>query len=255
MKKLILSLSFLFLAIMAYCQTDSTMVSTLTGFGLNSTVSWTIITLLGLIIGHFAVPEKWASVLIYVEKATLGLYTFLHWLNLKTNKVSRTQRTERDLELRGRLKKTLTMVALLLIVGSASAQSPWSGFFKPVKLDQINTISLKSTDELSTYAWLFRPSATLTAVAIDFSSGSVKSQSLSSVGLGVSYGKFSTVEDKAYCTYSFNALLLTSVKIGDEQSAALGGAVTVDAFNKLVGFGVGYIDKSLMMLTTISYSF
>jgi hypothetical protein len=233
------------------------MVNTLTGVGLNSTVSWVIVTLLGLIIGHFAVPQKWASILIYVEKIALGFYTFLHWLNLKTNKVSRTQKTERDLELRGRLKKTLTIIALLLIVGTASAQSRWSGFFEPVKKERLNTIQLKSSKDgiFETGAWLFRPSATLTAVAIDFSSGSVTSQSLSSVGLGVSYGKFSTVEEKAYCTYSFNALLLTSVKIGDEQSTSLGGAVTIDAFNKLVGFGVGYIDKSFMMLTTISYSF
>jgi hypothetical protein len=48
---------------------------------------------------------------------------------------------------------------------------------------------------------------------------------------------------------------LTSVEIGGAQTTKLGGAVTVDVFNKIMGLGIGYIDKKAMLLTTISYSF
>lgn len=161
------------------------------------------------------------------------------------------------------LKKAGMIIVLLLIVGTVNAQGPWSGFFKSTTAETVNQkisekeIQLRTDAEVvsSESAWFFRPTVTLTAVAVDFSTKPVTTKSLSSVGMGISYGKFSVVNEKDYCNYSINALLLTGVALNDEMSTRIGGALTVDVFNKLIGFGAGYLDKSFMLLTTISYSF
>jgi hypothetical protein len=100
---------------------------------------------------------------------------------------------------------------------------------------------------------LFRPAFVLTAFAIDFSEKPAALTSLTSAGLGISYGKFST--DDAYCYYSVNALLLTEYKFGGTESVKVGAAITVDAYNKLIGAGVGYINGHVMPLITLSHSF
>jgi hypothetical protein len=158
---------------------------------------------------------------------------------------------------KARLKKAAGIILLLLAVGVTNAQDgKFSGFFKPV--DQVvQGVAMRADQpaDASFTTWIFRPSVTLTAFAIDFREKPALAKSFTSFGFGLSYGKFTTINEKAYCNFSANALLLTSVKIGDVQSAAVGGAVTVDVFNKLLGVGVGYLDKSFMLLTTLSYSF
>lgn len=175
---------------------------------------------------------------------------------VQNREVYQAKRREKSLNSKYRL---LILVAMLSIAGlSASAQSPWQDFFKPVTVNRVyDQLALRAdqgaTDESN--VWLFRPAAALTAVAIDLSEKPAVNKSLSSVGIGISYGKFSDIENKAYCTYSINALLLTAIEIGGTQSTTIGGALTVDVFNKLIGGGVGYINNSFMLLTTLSYSF
>jgi len=157
--------------------------------------------------------------------------------------------------------KATVIVGAMLFLGNGlsevSAQSKWDGFFKPVDVVLDSKATFKATDEpvIDKGIWLFRPSVALTAVAFDFSGKDPVSVSLNTLGFGASYGKYSEVNEVAYCTYSFNAFLLTSVEIGGAQTTKLGGEVTVDVFNKIMGLGIGYIDKKAMLLTTISYSF
>jgi hypothetical protein len=162
-------------------------------------------------------------------------------------------------------KKILLIITLLLLAIALSAQSPWRGFVKPVKsVVEVNNQEMKemsfkfsNSDSLiitpTTYM-LFRPAFTITFAAIDLSEKPAVVKSLESAGVGISYGKFSS-KDNAYCYYSVNALLLTSYKIGGVESVKIGGAITADIFNKIIGGGVGYIDGHFMPLITISHSF
>lgn len=80
-------------------------------------------------------------------------------------------------------------------------------------------------------------------------------QTLSSVGTGVSYGNFTQVNGQPYCNYSLNAALLTQIKLDGVTSTNFGAAITGDVFNKFIGAGVGYIDKHVLFLTSVSVSF
>jgi predicted small secreted protein len=162
-------------------------------------------------------------------------------------------------------KKILTIIALLMFAITLSAQSTkshWYGFGNSIK-----RVMEKQQEELAealfanpnfalpttNMQFLFRPTITLTAFAIDFSNKPAALTSLTSAGLGISYGKFSTID--AYCYYSVNALLLTEYKFGGTESVKVGAAITVDAYNKLIGAGVGYINGHVMPLITLSHSF
>ena len=162
-------------------------------------------------------------------------------------------------------KKILTVIALLMFAITLSAQSTqnhWYGFgtgIKRVMEEQREELAKalfanpKIDIEISTTQLLFRPSISLTAFAIDFSNKPAALTSLTSAGLGISYGKFSTID--AYCYYSVNVLLLTEYKFGGTESVKVGAAITVDAYNKLIGAGVGYINGHVMPLITLSHSF
>ena len=161
-------------------------------------------------------------------------------------------------------KKILTVIALLMFAITLSAQttkSHWYGFGMGIK-HIMEEQQEQFTKELrvnshavapSITQFLFRPAFTLTAFAIDFSEKPANLTSLTSAGFGISFGKFST--EDAYCYYSVNALLLTEYKIGGTESVKIGAAITVDAYNKLIGAGVGYINNHIMPLITISHSF
>jgi hypothetical protein len=161
------------------------------------------------------------------------------------------------------MKQKLLLIAIMLFaVIQLTAQKPFEGFFKPITKKNVTYVAhsdirsliggedYRDIDEIRKF--IFRPAATITAVAIDFEGNS---QSFSSFGFGVSYGKFSVVDDTPYCNYSFNALVLTGMELGGEQKTSIGGALTVDVFNKIIGAGFGYIDNKVMFLTTLSYSF
>lgn len=160
------------------------------------------------------------------------------------------------------MKKLITIIALLMFAITINAQqSHWNGFGKSIRhvmQEQQEEFARAlrvnpNTVVPSKTQLLFRPSISLTAFAVDFSGKSAALTSLTSAGFGLSYGKFSTID--GYCYYSVNAQVLTSYKIGETQSVNVGAAITVDAYNKMIGAGVGYINNHFMPLITISHSF
>ena len=150
--------------------------------------------------------------------------------------------------------KKLTLLLILLLPTLLHAQG-FRGFFQPAdKAIELNTVrSVGAAPNMNT--WMFRPNVFITASAIQFGGGEPVMVSFKSSGMGISYGNFTTVNDKAYCSYSVNASVLTSVILGGETSTEWGAAVTGDVFNKLIGVGVGYLDGHTLLLLTVSYSF
>jgi hypothetical protein len=154
------------------------------------------------------------------------------------------------------MKKLLIPLFLLFAVGLNAQVKPMKGFFTPVnQVVRQDMKLLKAVNPDAKMLWLFRPSFSMTAVAFQFGGDKPLSKSLSSAGFGVSFGKFSTVSNEAYCYFSLNAAMLTQVNLSGSTSTSLGGSLTADVFNKFLGLGVGYLDKHFMLLTTISYSF
>lgn len=248
MKKVFFLFSLLLFSVAVFSQD---LKDALVALGLNPTVVSLVLGLIALILGHVAVPQKWASILALLEAA-------LHWINERTNRLSEKQVARKaafDHELRLlKARGIIPFIALLLLCGSLQAQSPWGGFFKPSDV-VVKQVQSRAEVTEATNVWLFRPAVSLTALAVDFSEKPVLSHSLSSLGFGLSYGRFTTVNEKAYCNLSVNGLLLTSVKLGDVESAAIGGAVTLGLFDQLLQVGVGYLDKSFMLLTGVAISF
>jgi len=208
------------------------------------------------LIGNVVIPTKWAAPFLWFQKILEALLFIVKKINEKTNVDIPTIRKRRAAAKVG-------MLAMLFLIPSAAFSQGGPGFFKPMtgyavqqKIEMRN-ISLRAEGEQIEVkaAWFLRPAVALTAVAVDLSTRPVTTSTLSSVGTGVSYGKFSIVEGADYCNFSVNALLLTGVVLKDQVSTKIGGAVVADAFNKLVGLGLGYLDGSVVLLTTISYSF
>lgn len=149
------------------------------------------------------------------------------------------------------MKKIYFTLAFLLCALFVNAQ-----FFTPVDKvvrEKLHRQSFMLTEQTGN-VWLIRPSVSLTAVAIQFGE-KTEVLALNSVGTGISYGKFTLIDGKSYCNFSVNAALLTQVILNEETSLNMGGAIVADVFNKAIGFGVGYLDKHVMLLTTLSYSF
>jgi hypothetical protein len=256
MKKLILFLGLLLISVAAWCQVaDESLKDSLVAIGI--TPAWSAVIGAVLIVIGKVIPNKWTDIMLYIEKLFYAIYLGLNKINEKTNRLSKSQKIALA------LKKGASVMLLLLCINiTSSAQGSFHNFWKSTKhcivLDpsaaKLNILTDTTIDYIS--KWSFKPAATLTAVAIDVSDiKNSLSQSLSSIGLGLRYGNYETVDNTAYCNYSFNALLLTSIKIGETTSTKLGGAITVDVFNNLLGGGIGYINNKLLLLTTISYSF
>lgn len=171
----------------------------------------------------------------------------------------------------GKMRKVLMLFTLLCFGVSLNAQqSPWRGFVKPVKRvvnEELVRIELENMTRAKIYGFgsdsiivapdaymFFRPTTMITFAAIDFYEKPATIKSLELFGIGLSYGKYDADND-AYCQYSINGLLISKYKFGDKETVKLGGAITVDVFNKFIGGGVGYIDGRFMPLITISHSF
>lgn len=94
--KIILSVTFLFLlAAPIFCQeADSTLVDVLGDLGVSKVLAWGILGVLGFVLGHFAIPEKWTSILAIIQKILEAIVVALDWINEKTNKLSKSQRAK-----------------------------------------------------------------------------------------------------------------------------------------------------------------
>ena len=135
-------------------------------------------------------------------------------------------------------KLILGLLFLAFALTTIEAQSPWKEFFKPVKERQIFQTQ-KAIFGGSTGTWAFAPDVSIEGVGIDLKTKEI--EALSGVGLGVSYGNYTTQSDgTVYCNYSINADFLSKVNIGGQTTAGLGGVIAVDVFNKFLGAFVGY---------------
>ena len=269
-KKILFIFSLLLIAAGVFCQTNDELKDALTILGLSPTVVTIVLAGLG-IVGQF-IPNKWYGVTLYLERLCYGIYLALHKVNEKLNNLSPKQKmlkveTDRRIKeatekLKGvgiTVRSIITAFILMFVLSAGVDAQKWDGFFKPADaVVKASIVKAADTDEVKP-AWFFRPSVSLTAMAIDFSQDEPVSLSLSAMGFGISYGKFTTVNDQAYCNYSFNLALLTTMDFANSQETHMGVSGTVDVFNKLVGAGVGaYLDAGKvkpLLLMTISYSF
>ena len=147
----------------------------------------------------------------------------------------------------------LSVVIAFGIISVSNAQSLFQGFFKSdevvVKEQMIKNRALAG--EFAKLPFVVRPAIFGTLTGVQFGGGKPEVKAFDIFGAGVSLAKYSTVNEKVWCDYSFNATVITTVN----GNFKIGGAVTVDAFNKVIGIGVGYIDNHPMLLTIFSYSF
>jgi hypothetical protein len=251
MKKMFLLLLLVVISITAFCVNDSIEEVPLNVSG-----------------GSFKdlIINNWAAILTFV------LYAVWEFALGETSKVKANSTVKLVYNwVMSFLKKKagkVTIIAVVFgcsVVGlNAQTSSPWKGFFKPVAQNE-NFKTLKAdatgtiTSTTKTEAFLFRPSVTVTGVLFDLKTK--ETQTLTGAGVGLSYGNYTVTNGSSYCNYSFNASLLTSVKINDETTANFGAAGSIDVFNKVVGLLVGYLGTNgfanghMVIGTTFSYSF
>ena len=262
MKKLLLfTFTLLLISVAVMAQETDTFKDQLVALGLNPTLVSLGLGLLGLILGHVAVPQKWVSILALLESG-------LHWINERTNKLSQKQREVKAIferELSGMKKRgiviPITLIIMLLSTG-ASAQSSWNGFLGPLdKAVKEKQVALKADGEdANKPVFMFRPAAALTAVLVEFNSDTPLSSSLSAIGFGVSYGKYThTLDGENYCNFAINGSLWTSMLIGEDADTKMGLSVTGEVLNRLIGLGpVLYLDAGkpkVGLAVNLSYRF
>jgi hypothetical protein len=242
MKRFILTLFFVTLAVAAFCQVDDGgLKDALINIGINP--SWALVaSILFTTIVLQVIPQKWAGVTHLLRNIFYGIYLFLKKVDEKLNNVSKSQK----------LKKAAGVVILLLAVSAINAQS-FSGFLKPS--DQVvKSIVLRDDgQEVIKPILLFRPYVAMTAQAYNLKDKTVGF--LNGAGFGLSYGKYTPVNDKAWCNWSVNATLLTQVSIGDVMEAKVGPAVSLGLLDNLFSAGVGYVDKKVLLLFGVGYTF
>ena len=134
----------------------------------------------------------------------------------------------------------ITILLLAITELTVSAQSPFSGFFKPVQIKQ--KLMLKAGDNLPTSIWLFRPSVSISAIKMQWVGGnqSFISSALQTLGTGISYQKLIDQNGSAYCQLAVNGLVLYNLDFSGQVPINLGGAITIGAFNNLISAGVGW---------------
>ena len=155
----------------------------------------------------------------------------------------------------------ITLLIMLLSTG-ASAQSSWNGFLGPLdKAVKEKQVALKADGEdANKPVFMFRPAAALTAVLVEFNSDTPLSSSLSAIGFGVSYGKYThTLDGENYCNFAINGSLWTSMLIGEDADTKMGLSVTGEVLNRLIGLGpVLYLDAGkpkVGLAVNLSYRF
>jgi hypothetical protein len=197
-----------------------------------------------------------------------ALYFLSEWLG-ETNKVPEGSVWKKALNfvlsiVKKKAGKVSVIIGAILFLGLGfggemkAQENPWKGFFKEKQTAVNQHQFFKSNDtiiSISDKVLLFRGSAAVVGTAISIGKN-VETSSFSAAGFGISYGAYN---ETAYCLYSVNAFVMPTFKMGDVVSTKIGGAVTVDVFDKLFGVGIGYADFGsgfkFQILTTLSYSF
>jgi hypothetical protein len=262
MKKILFLFSLLLLGGAIFAQTgDTGFHDALLALGVTPTVVTLVLGIGAILLGQFALPQKWTSILLLLEVG-------IHWINENTNRLSEKQKQVKaafDNELKSMKKKGIvipTILLLLIFSIGANAQSKFTGFFGPInKAVKDRQVSLKAEGASTvTSVFLFRPSASLTAVLIEFNSPTPLSHSLSAIGFGVSYGKYTLdASGNSYCNYAVNGSLWTSMLIGENVGSKMGLSVTGEILNRLIGLGpILYLDAGkpkLGLAVNLSYRF
>lgn len=150
----------------------------------------------------------------------------------------------------GGIKRGIGVIIFLLAVGTMNAQGPLTGFFKTS--DQAFK-TLRAEGDYS--QWMIRPYVVMSAATIDFSEKPVLVGSLNAAGMGFSYGKYVKVGENIRCNLSVNATLFTQIDVAGTMEAKIGPAVTVGALDNLLNVGVTYLDKKVLLLLGIAYTF
>lgn len=192
---------FLFLSISmsAFCQytpADSSVHQLLTGAGLNSQLSWWLISGLIFLLGHFAIPQKWTSIFQIIE-------TCLHWLNEKTNRLSKTQKTEkleRDKVLDEVIKNSTPLKTLMLFIaislaisGQIQAQKTHSWRIYPFKTGEFvanNPKDLTISAETIDSTLYFGPSISLNVFQLETKTKDYKLGAVPGVGYGLKWNPY-----------------------------------------------------------------
>lgn len=258
-KRVFLTIGLMFIAFMAILAVqpqqpqDSTVVGVLTGFGLSKSLAWIIVSVVGLILGKVW-PQKWTDPLEYIRRIVDAIAIVLQWINEKTNNLSKKQKEEiRTKSLKPNYKEMFkSRVLKLIMVGvllsgiglSASSQSLWTGFFKPVPNDLLTKgISKAEGDIYKSTEFLLRPAMGLAATGVrisDVEGELFTTAPLLKTGPGISLAHYVDKDGVPFNNYTVNGMLL--IPLMEEEPAAL--AIGVSAFNLNVGLGLDLIKST-----------
>lgn len=151
------------------------------------------------------------------------------------------------------MKKFLVVCVFLMISLAGFSQDAWKGFWGPVNK------GLNPGEKLSlgTSTWLFRPTAAISAVSLNYNKDlkQIETAAFSKAGVGISYTHFKTLPDGTlYDNFAINGLVLLTTSTGEKVPVNL--AVTVSAL-QFVNMGVGYDFgvKTVFGLIGIVYKF
>ena len=160
------------------------------------------------------------------------------------------------------MKKLLTLTLLLIAVNGYSQKN---GFLRPVPNDLFELDITTDRDITSDYVpskWLVRPIVTISAMQFNFTKP-VTTNTLSSLGTGISYQHFILQNGKPYANYGINLLFLFGQESycpsGDDCGvyvSQLSIALTGMLWQYInVGIGYNIPEKMPFILTGVSYSF
>jgi hypothetical protein len=158
-----------------------------------------------------------------------------------------------------KLTKFIIIAVLLTGIGlTATAQSKFKGFFKPVQDDIFEvprSMGAMTVNPAQPGTWLFRPTVSITAMQLTLQK-TVIVNSFQSLGTGLSYNHYINQNGLPYSDYGFNLLILYNYDLGGSTPVNISFASTVTAF-EIVNVGIGYSPqlKCAFILTGISYSF
>jgi hypothetical protein len=144
----------------------------------------------------------------------------------------------------GTVIKTLALlIGLSLICNFSQAQSPFKGFFTPVKQLELNK-NLKSAGDviLTPTNWIFRPAISVNGIALQYVGGNkvFQASGFSIAGFGLSYQKMKVVNEVNYCTLGINILATVNYDIQGVEPTRAGIFASIGVYNNIIQLGIGY---------------
>ena len=206
---------------------------------------------------------------VLMASAAAGISYLLK--NLLSNSEDQFAINEKGLKVGSGMRILILMAVLSGIGFQAQAQyliprgeqekkvNPWNGFFRPVDKSLFNISSAREGQGQGQSVWLFRPTVEITALQLIPSAAPGKMfdvSSFQSVGMGLSYQHFISVDGLPYNNYGFSFLLLFDAIPRETVALNISPTVTVSAL-KIMNFGAGYHFglKKPFLLTGLIYAF